>query len=142
MEYYNGTSYYGTTTITHNQWTHVAWVRSGSTVTFYVNGVSGGTATVSGAQVGNITSGLIYVGGSKDNANLTVERSPAIANAHDCRYLPVAVYAVVWLRTKFFFGNIFKALGRRAAALARSNMQRFSRGSNSANVKEMQRTLL
>jgi len=44
----------------------VAWVRSGSTMTFYVNGVAGGTATVSGAQAGNITSGSIYIG-TKDN---------------------------------------------------------------------------
>jgi len=66
MAYYNGTSYYGTTTVFSNQWTHVAWVRSGSTMTFYVNGVAGGTATVSGAQAGNITSGSIYIG-TKDN---------------------------------------------------------------------------
>ena len=77
--------------------------------------------------------------GSKDNANLTVERSPAIANAHDCRYLPVAVFAIAWLRTQKHFGNFFKALGRRAAALARSVMQRFSRGSN---AKEMKNRLL
>jgi hypothetical protein len=80
--------------------------------------------------------------GSKDNANLTVERSPAIANAHDCRYLPVAVFAIAWLMTQISFGYFFKALGRRAAALARSVMQRFSRGSNVTNAKEMNNRLL
>ena len=69
MSYYNGTKYYGTTTVLWNQWTHVAWVRSGTTMTFYVNGVAGGTATISGAQIGNVTSTPIYIG-SKDN-NLT-----------------------------------------------------------------------
>jgi hypothetical protein len=72
--------------------------------------------------------------------------SPAIAHErncwHCCRYLPVAVFAVAWLRIKFSFGNIFKALGRRLAALARSAVKSFSRGSNAANAKEMQRTLL
>lgn len=34
-----------TTTIAANTWTHVAAVRSGSTVTIYINGVSSGTAT-------------------------------------------------------------------------------------------------
>ena len=68
MSYYNGTKYYGTTTVLWNQWTHVAWVRSGTTMTFYVNGVAGGTATISGAQIGNATGGPIYIG-SKDNAS-------------------------------------------------------------------------
>jgi hypothetical protein len=67
MSYYNGTKYYGTTTVLWNQWTHVAWVRSGTTMTFYVNGVAGGTATISGAQIGSVTSTPIYIG-SKDNA--------------------------------------------------------------------------
>ena len=67
MEYYNGTSYYGTTTVFYNQWTHLAWVRSGSTLTFYVNGVAGGTATISGTQTGTATAAApIYIG-SKDN---------------------------------------------------------------------------
>jgi len=67
MAYYNGTKYYGTTTVLWNQWTHVAWVRSGTTMTFYVNGVAGGTATISGAQIGNVSSTPIFIG-SKDNA--------------------------------------------------------------------------
>jgi hypothetical protein len=68
MAYYNGTKYYGTTTVFYNQWTHVAWVRSGTTMTFYVNGVAGGTATISGAQIGNVSSTPIYIG-TKDNGS-------------------------------------------------------------------------
>jgi len=66
LSYYNGTSYYGTGTVLWNQWTHVAWVRSGSTMTFYVNGVAGGTAAISGTQAGNASGFPIFIG-SKDN---------------------------------------------------------------------------
>ena len=66
LTYYNGTSYYGTGTVLWNQWTHVAWVRSGTTMTFYVNGVAGGTATISGTQTGAATTNPIYIG-TKDN---------------------------------------------------------------------------
>jgi hypothetical protein len=66
LTYYNGTQYYGTGTVLWNQWTHVAWARSGTTMTFYVNGVAGGTATISGTQTGNATTAPIYIG-SKDN---------------------------------------------------------------------------
>ena len=66
MKYYNGTSYYGTITVLSGQWTHLAWVRVGSTMTFYVNGVAGGTATISGVQTGAATTNPIYIG-SKDN---------------------------------------------------------------------------
>jgi len=40
-------AYYSTGTISRNTWTHCAFVRSGSTVTFYINGTSSGTATTS-----------------------------------------------------------------------------------------------
>jgi hypothetical protein len=66
MAYFNGTSYYGTGTVLYNQWTYVAWVRSGTTMTFYVNGVAGGTATISGTQTGTATTNPIYIG-TKDN---------------------------------------------------------------------------
>jgi hypothetical protein len=66
LTYFNGTQYYGTGTVLWNQWTHVAWVRSGTTMTFYVNGVAGGTATISGTQTGTATTNPIYIG-TKDN---------------------------------------------------------------------------
>jgi len=40
----------GTTTVTLNTWNHVAFVRSGSTVTMYLNGTSNGTLSASYAQ--------------------------------------------------------------------------------------------
>jgi hypothetical protein len=64
MNMYTGTSYSGTTRVQANQWTYLAWVRSGSTLTFYVNGVAGGTATVAGAITGGTTTVVL---GSKDN---------------------------------------------------------------------------
>jgi hypothetical protein len=62
LSYYNGTSYYGTGTVLYNQWTYVAWVRSGTTMTFYVNGVAGGTATISGTQTGTATTNPVIIG--------------------------------------------------------------------------------
>jgi hypothetical protein len=51
--YGGGNFTWGTaTSVPLNTWTHVAWVRSGTTVTGYVNGVSVGTQTISGT-VGN-----------------------------------------------------------------------------------------
>jgi len=67
MAYFNGTSYYGTGTVLVNQWTHLAWVRSGTTLTSYVNGVAGGTSTVSGTQTGAATTTPIYVGNKDGN---------------------------------------------------------------------------
>ena len=67
MEYYNATAYFGTITVYTNQWTHLAYVRSGTTMTFYVNGVAGGTATISGTQTGTATTAPIYIG-SKDGS--------------------------------------------------------------------------
>lgn len=66
MSFYNGGFNYGTTRIQASTWTHCAWVRVGSTLTFYVNGVAGGTATISGAITGGTTT--VWVG-NKDNAN-------------------------------------------------------------------------
>ena len=66
ISYYNGTSYYGTGIVNVNQWSHIAFVRSGSTMTFYVNGVAGGTATISGTQAGTATTNPVWIG-TKDN---------------------------------------------------------------------------
>ncbi|WP_291516557.1 LamG domain-containing protein [Bdellovibrio sp. ArHS] len=65
LEYFNGTSYKATSTsVAINTWSHVAIVRSGSTLSFYVNGVKDSTtATIAATQTGG-TSPVI---GTKDD---------------------------------------------------------------------------
>lgn len=58
-----GTTTFAGSTVTLNTWTHVAWVRSGTTVTAYINGTSVGTSTLSGS-VGNGTQVAIGVNAS------------------------------------------------------------------------------
>ena len=70
MYYYNAGYSYGTTSIVGGTWTHVAWERVGSTLTFYVNGVAGGTATVSGTITAAATTNPIWIG-HKDNSLAT-----------------------------------------------------------------------
>lgn len=55
-----GTNVTSTTALTINTWQHVAVVRSGSAVTFYLNGVANGSGTWTGNT--DMTSGL-YIGG-------------------------------------------------------------------------------
>jgi hypothetical protein len=54
-----------TASIIYNQWTHIALVRSGSTITLYINGVANGTATSSATMNG--TSGTSFIGTTGDN---------------------------------------------------------------------------
>ena len=75
----NSSVYYGTTTIYYNIWTHVAWVRSGTTLTFYVDGVAGGTATVSGTITGTATTNPVWIG-TKDNGSASYGSTGYISN--------------------------------------------------------------
>lgn len=79
ISYYNGTSYYGTGIVNVNQWSHIAFVRSGSTMTFYVNGIAGGTATISGTQAGTATTNPVWIG-TKDNSIATYGTVGYISN--------------------------------------------------------------
>ena len=69
LSYYNsGSQYYGTGVVLANQWSHVAYVRSGSTLTYYVNGVAGGTTNVGAGTIsGSATSNPVYIG-TKDGS--------------------------------------------------------------------------
>lgn len=64
---YGGANFtWGTSTsVSLNQWNHIAWVRVGTTVTCYVNGVSLGTQTISGTvgNSGGVTLGANPAGG-------------------------------------------------------------------------------
>jgi len=66
---YGGADFtWGTSTsVPLNAWTHVAWVRVGTTVTAYVNGGAVGTQTISGT-VGNV--GPVTIGATPDGSNL------------------------------------------------------------------------
>jgi hypothetical protein len=70
MYYYNGTVFQSSgTRIQANVWTHCAWERVSSTLTFYIDGVPNGTATISGTIQG-ATTNPIYIG-TKDNGTAT-----------------------------------------------------------------------
>ena len=57
---YDGSSaYVSSGSVPQNQWSHVAISRQGSTITFYINGVASGTATVSATMVFRIVGGLV-----------------------------------------------------------------------------------
>ena len=79
LNYFNGTSYYGTGIVYYNRWTHIAFVRSGSTMTFYVDGVAGGTATISGTQTGSATTNPVWIG-TKDNGLASYGSTGYISN--------------------------------------------------------------
>jgi len=73
LEFYGGSgtvTVTGTTAIAATTWTHFAVVRSGSTITIYVNGVAGGSATNS--SFSDDTTALGYVGGRADSAGLAL----------------------------------------------------------------------
>lgn len=62
VQVYMGGSPVGTGTAAPNVWTHIAYVRSGTTGTVYINGVASGTGTVSGT----VGSGNLYFGARAD----------------------------------------------------------------------------
>ena len=79
LSYFNGSSSYGTGIVYYNQWTHIAFVRSGTTLTFYIDGVAGGTATISGTQTGSATTNPIWIG-TKDNGSASYGSTGYISN--------------------------------------------------------------
>ena len=79
LSYFNGSSSYGTGIVYYNRWTHIAFVRSGSTMTFYIDGVAGGTATISGTQTGSATTNPVYIG-TKDNGLASYGSTGYISN--------------------------------------------------------------
>jgi len=53
----------GSTSVTQNTWNHLALVRNGNTMYFYVNGVQANTALVTGVTSNNPASSTLKVGG-------------------------------------------------------------------------------
>ena len=53
------------------------------------------------------------------------------------RYLPVAVLAVAWLKSKIYIASAIKAAGRRIVALARRTKRRFARAQHLPDTYEL-----
>ena len=72
---YNGSSFpslQSTTSIIYNQWAHLALVRSGTTITLYINGVADGTITSASATLNGVGSNW-FIGTAGDaTTNYTV----------------------------------------------------------------------
>jgi len=72
--YYDGESYYADTSVTLDAWNHLAVVRDGSSVTFYLNGVYDGDITVSGDMaftiIGAWSLGVELFGGLMDDVRI------------------------------------------------------------------------
>jgi hypothetical protein len=75
-----------TTAITANTWNHIAWVYNGTTLTGYINGVSGGTATPAfnitqnNGQIGNVP--FSSVSTSAYLSNVRVVKGTAVYTAN------------------------------------------------------------
>lgn len=73
----------GTTTLSTNTWYHLAYVRSGSTVSFYVNGSREATRTYSSPP----NDAILYISGTADAANLSLNGwSDEIRISNSARY--------------------------------------------------------
>jgi hypothetical protein len=72
---YNGAGFpsiQSTTSIIYNTWAHLALVRSGTTITLYINGVADGTITSASAALNGVGS-VFYIGTAGDaTANYNV----------------------------------------------------------------------
>jgi hypothetical protein len=66
-----GTFLNGTTPIQSNAWTHVAWAYSNLTLYAFVNGLSQGTAAVTGLGASVASTGRLAIGGSPTNSVYT-----------------------------------------------------------------------
>jgi hypothetical protein len=80
-------------------------------------------------------------------ARCTTRITPALPRTYRSRaiirrYLPVAVYAVAWLRTKLSFGNIFRAACSRMSDLANAAKRRICRKAEQPEGHEMKRALM
>ncbi len=68
--YYSSTDHFNSTTLTVNQWTHIAVVNNSGTATFYLNGIADGTAASAPAltvrYTGSDSSGEDYLGNTDE----------------------------------------------------------------------------
>ena len=83
-------AFLGTSTaIPYNDWSHVAWVRSGTTNTFYVNGIASGTFT-DGSNYTDPSTNATYIGMNQGSAeyfagnisNLRINKGTAVYTAN------------------------------------------------------------
>ncbi|MDD4976072.1 MAG: LamG domain-containing protein [Bacteriovorax sp.] len=66
IDFYTGASHKNSIRVQPYQWSHIALVRSGSTISFFVNGIlDSTTATISGTITGG--SGVVTLGNTKDS---------------------------------------------------------------------------